>query len=277
MVQRLFQWLGAVEHGDIFTMCLTQRVKAGRSLKDSRAALAVREREYLDCLRDRGMISAASCSHIVWSQSSQGWHFHAHLLIEMPKGAIDAEWLLSLWKDVGGPDVQLSTREQSSLVVGAGPADPALLTENSCLDFWTESKGGLAKAVQYPVRDIAQGFTAEKLGGDPRRVAECVAVLLKHAVGWKLRRTYGQWRKKAPVVAVAAETKSDQTASTASAAPGPAPMRLGAVHRLARAARQGDSHAREIFRQLERSIRNDTLFGKRFVALCRLCWEKPSS
>jgi hypothetical protein len=271
MVRRIFDWLAAEAHGDIFTFCLTQRVMPGETLAKARARMRPKERRFLDHLKGAGLLAGASVSHIVWSKYANGWHFHIHLLLEVEHGTWDVESLKELYRTTAYEEVQ-TNEGVCSLVVGAGAADPALGQEHPDLDFWSESSTALAKAVQYPVRDIAQGVTAEKLGGDSDRVAECVAVLLKHAKGWKLRRTFGRWRKAAPKIAPVVE-KDDGSGKTAAAAAAPAAptVRLGTVNRLAKAARLGDAKAQDVFRRVEASIRNNTEFGKRFVAFCRLC------
>jgi hypothetical protein len=273
MINRIFQWLAAAPHQDIFSVCLTQKVIRGERLAKARVRMREKEAEYLAVLKERGLISGASCAHIVWSVPGGGWHYHVHLLLELPAASWDSDELLALWKSVAAPEVVQIGADGARLVVAAGPADPSVLGNGVDPDFWSDSKGGLAAAVQYPVRDIAQGISAVRCGGDRERVRECVAVLLKHAKGWKLRRTYGQWRKKAPPLPEPTSQPVEITDNPAkkAACPGsPAqPVRLGTIHRLSRMAAKGDRQARGVFRLLELSSRNDTEFGKRFVAFCR--------
>lgn len=283
MIKRIMTWLGYADHGDIFTMCLTQRVQSGEPLAAARKRMVKHEQEYLRWLKDEGMVSGASCAHPVWSQSSQGWHYHVHLLIEMPAAWRDsrgrpmtprrlrAMYRLLRW----GHDVQ-ARKESSSRVVSAGPADVALADGSTDPDFWTESKSGLAAAVQYPVRDIAQGISAKRMGGDREQVAACVEELLKHAKGWKLRRTFGQWRKKPPERPQAATAAPERVvpeaekAVSAASPPGAAKVQVfGTVHRCSRQAARGDKLSQLLFVALESSCRNDTDFGKRFVSFCR--------
>lgn len=276
LIKRIFGWLAAKEHGDIFTMCLTQRVIEGEALPDARVRMTKHEQEYLAWLKDLGMISAVSVAHVVWSEFSRGWHYHVHLLIEMPsswrtsRGAcmtprrLRAMYRLLRWSE----SVQAKSKS-ASRVCTAGLADPTLLDGTCDPDFWTERSDGLAKAVQYPVRDIAQGISAKRMGGDRDQVAVCVDVLLNKAKGWKLRRTYGQWRKKAPELPPKAKPEGEGEKAAAVVAPGGKPVVFGTVHRCARFAAKGDESLRVLFRALEAGNRNDTDFGKRLLAFCR--------
>ena len=195
MIKRIFGWLAAVAHQDIFTMCLTQRVDASESLPAARKRMLRKEHEYLERLKAAGMVSGASSAHTPWSAASNGWHYHVHLVLELPAGEWDCEKLRALYREVAGCEEVQTDDKCASIVCSAGPADGSLVGASDQPDFWVEQKSGLAAAVQYPVRDIAQGVSAERLGGDRQAVATCVRVLLDHAKGWKLRRTFGQWRK----------------------------------------------------------------------------------
>lgn len=283
MIKRIMTWLGLVEHGNIFTMCLTQRVQSGEPLAAARRRMVKHEAEYLRWLKDLGLVSGASCAHPVWSESSRGWHYHVHLLLEFPREWRDtrgrpmtprrlrAMYRLLRW----GQSVQVR-KPSSSLVVGAGLADIALADGSTDPDFWTEQKSGLAAAVQYPVRDIAQGISAKRMGGNRDQVAACVTELLHNAKGWKLRRTFGQWRKKPPERPQAAPAAPERVpgeaekAVSAAAPPGAAKVQVfGTVHRCSRQAARGDQLSQLLFVALEASCRNDTDFGKRFVSFCR--------
>lgn len=283
MIKRIFGWLAAVEHGNIFTMCLTQRVIEGESLPDARKRMTKFEQEYLAWLKDLGMISAASTAHCPWSEYGNGWHYHVHLLIEMPpsfrtaRGAcMTPRRLRAMYRLLRWSESVQAKKNSASSVCKSGPSDPSLLDGSTDPDFWTERSEGLAKAVQYPVRDIAQGISSKRMGGDRSKVAECVDVLLTKAKGWKLRRTMGQWRKKAPELPGKAKpvvepvaVDGQVVAGAAPCSPGGKPMVFGTVHRVARFAAKGDESLRVLFRELEASNRNDTDFGKRLLAFCR--------
>lgn len=269
MINRIFGWLAAKEHGDVMTMCLTQRVIRGETLPAARARMVRKEQEYLAGLKAEGLISAASCAHPIWSEFADGWHYHVHLLLEFPKGTMSARGLRARWLWWNRGERLQADERSSSLVVAAGPADPKLIDGSSDPDFFTERSDGLAAAVQYPVRDIAQGISAKRLGGDRVKVAECVAVLLNKAKGWKLRRTYGQWRKKPPALAPTAQPEKTEEEKKAASTPAGVAVVFGTVHQCGRQAARGDAKMKELFCELEVNNRNDTDFGKRLLTFCR--------
>lgn len=269
MVKRIFGWLAAEEHGDIFSICLTQRVKSGERLSDARARMRRKEKNVIRRYNAAGCVAGCSVTHMIWSKVAQGWHYHVHVLLEMPKGTHTPESILQIWRDHGGENVSEAMVGAVRKVSDAGAADPALAGQSPDVDFWTESKSGLAAAVQYPVRDIAQGISGSRLGHDPERVAECVAVLLRFAKGWKLRRTWGRWRDQPPEIVAPAAESQDKKESAAAAAPAPAKVSLGTVHRLCRQAIRGCKESRVVFTALEQFCRNNTEFGRRFTDFCR--------
>lgn len=277
IIKRIMGWLGAVDHGDIFTMVLTQRVLQGESLSDARARMIPREQEYLKWMRDLGATSMASCTHAIWSEGADGWHYHCHLLLEFPRGcagptgrAITPLSLRAMWRSMRWGDSVQCRRLSSQLVCGAGSADPALLDGSVDPDMWSEQTTKLAKQVQYPVRDIAQGISAKRMGGNRERVAECVASFMVQGKGWKLRRTYGNWRKQPPAPPAKVVQAESAAASSAPAVPKVKAVCFGTVHRCARMAMKGDRQMQLLFHALEGAVRNDTDFAKRCVEFCRM-------
>lgn len=269
IVKRIFAWLAAEAHGDIFAMVLTQRVIRGELLPAARLRLEAKAKRYLDALKDKGMIGGALVTHPAWSPGSQGWHYHVHLLLELPEGQWSVDDVKELYVEVAGNEqVQVDGR-CCTLVAAAGPADPGLGSDSADPDFWTERSTGLAKAVQYPVRDIAQGISAKRVGVDRARVAECVDVLLNQAKGWKLRRTFGKWRRPAPPLPPAPTEPPVESPAASACAPGESLVVQGTVHRVSRLAAHGCYESRLWIIALEESCRNDTDFGKRFVTFCR--------
>lgn len=265
--KRIIQWLAYQDHGDLWMVCLTQRVVKGETLKQARARMAPKQRNYMRWLSRRGLIGAMTTVHMTWSQRSDGWHYHVHVVVEMPKGKVSKEELLERWVVEAGGEKVRTADEQCRLVVGAGPAITELQEDNGDSDFWSEVKSEVGRSVQYPMRDMAQGISATRLGGDAERMRECATEMVRDACGWKCYRAWGRWTT-AVVIPEETEEEKKEEDEEKGAAPG-APMPLGPVHRLWRQARQGDQAMKEVFRRLEASVRNDSEFGKRLIQYCR--------
>jgi hypothetical protein len=276
--QRIIGWLAHESHGDLWSVVLTQQVRKGESLKDARDRLAVKQRRFMRWLSRRGLVAAMTTAHIVWSKSSDGWHYHTHVLAELPAGEWSVDRLLSGWKEAAKGEYVETGEEQARLVVAAGEAVAELRDDAGDSDFWSESKGPVARAVQYPLRDLAQGVSAWRLGGDMDRVREAARELLRSGGGWKLFRAWGRWTKVCPAALVAV-AKQDQVEAEerdkAGAAPKGEPEGIDTVHRLYRRARAGEYFARKVFCALEPTVRNASDFAKRFVAFCRSAWDPP--
>lgn len=267
--KRIIEWLAHKPHGDLWQMVLTQRVQEGESLKCARDRMAPKQRRYMRWLDRRGMTAGMTVVHIVWSPRAKGWHYHVHILAQMPANKMTQKDLLDQWVHESGDEGCRTGEEQARRICNAGPAIEELKDDGGDTDFWRESKGEVAKAVQYPMRDLAQGVSAWRLGGDVEQMEECARELVRHATGWKCFRAWGEWRKKCPVEKVEEE---DQTEDCDESAPAPgSPTPLGYVGYLWRRARKGDQAAREVFAQLERSVRNDSEFAKRLIRFCRTC------
>lgn len=278
--RRIMGWLGHEKHGDLFVVCLTQQVRRGESLKDARGRMAPKQRRYMRWLSREGMTAGMTTVHVVWSKGSEGWHYHVHVLVELPAGKFSTDELLVGWKSCAGGEFTETGEEQARLVVGGGGPIVELRDDGGDSDFWHESHGPVAKAVQYPMRDMAQGVSAWRLGGDIDRVREAASEIQKSSAGWKLFRAWGRWRQPCPA-AVAAEVKEkevDDGTDKESAAPGPSkPEGVGTVHRLWKEARAGNAFARSVFEALEPTVRNASDFAKRFVKYCRLASTGPPS
>lgn len=273
--KRIIGWLAEKPHGDLWQMVLTQRTVEGELLKGARARMAPKQRAYMRWLTRRGLIGAMTCVHVVWSSRSNAWHYHTHILVELPGGKMKKHELLDQWKHESGEEGCHIGEQQARLIVSAGGAIEELKEDSGDADFWQESKGPVARAVQYPLRDLVQGVSAWRLGGEPDQLRACAAELVRDASGWKMFRAWGVWRKPVVVDDVEKDEKEEGDEDGA-AAPG-SPDPLGTVGRLWRAARGGDLAAREAFHSLERSVRNDSEFAKRLVRYCRLCTSPAGS
>lgn len=270
--RRIIGWLGYESHGDLWSVVLTQRVRPGESLREARDRMAPKQRRYMRWLTRRGMSAGMTVVHVVWSKGREGWHYHVHVLAELPGGSATRDELLSGWVAAAKGEEVVTGEEQARLVVGAGEGIAELRDDEGDSDFWHESTGPVAKAVQYPLRDLAQGLSSWRLGGDEDRIRAAAAEIQKSGSGWKLFRAWGRWRKACPasVAAGAAEVQdAPETESTGSAAPAPTED-IGTVHVLFRRAVKGEEYARSVFRLLEPTVRNASDFARRFVKYCRI-------
>lgn len=275
--KRIIGWLAQESHGDLLSVVLTQQVRTGESLGTCRRRMAVKQRRYMRWLTRRGMTAAMTTVHLVWSKGANGWHYHVHVLAEFPQGAMDADQLLRGWVEAAVGEYVETGEDQARLVLGAGGPVAELVEDGGDADFWRESRGEVARAVQYPLRDMAQGLSSWRLGGDADRIRSCAHEVLRSAAGWKMFRAWGKWRKACPAaVSAAAEVKDEgeEDDEKAPGCPGPAEG-LGTVHRLWRRARQGEAFAMSVFRALEPSVRNASDFARRFVAYCRAASTGP--
>lgn len=274
LARRVLGWLSAEDHGDLWALCLTQRVNKGESLTAARDRMEQKHRKYMRWLTRKGLNAAMSSAHVVWSKSEDGWHYHVHVMLDIAAQAVTKEELIHAMFD-GWSDVAGSKETAVRQVAVAGPAIRSLGDDTGSLDYWTESADVVAKAVQYPVRDMCQGVSAWRLGGDEDAVRASVSSLLREGKGWKLSRAWGAWRKPCPAAALPKAEEHDEAASEVSgAAPGPKKT-LGSVGHLYWAARRGGSWERKIFSMLERTVHNSGDFAKRFVAFCRRAADAP--
>jgi hypothetical protein len=266
--RRIMGWLAQKEHGDLWSVVLTQQVVAGEDLAAARSRMAGRQRRYMRWLDGVGLIGAMTCAHVVWSGRAGGWHYHVHVMVELPVGVMNKERLLQKWVDLAEGGKCHTDEHQARLIVSAGGPILELAEDSGDTDFWHESKGPVARAVQYPLRDLVQGVSAWRLGGDEVQLRRCAFELVTQACGWKMFRAWGRWRKACPAAEKEAEGAADAE-DVSAGAPGPA-VGLGTVGRLWRAARSGDQAARAVFRGLEKSVRNESSFAARLVRYCRL-------
>lgn len=271
--KRIIGWLGEHEHGDLWQVVLTQPVIEGEPLAKARKRMAKKQRSYMRWLTRRGLVGAMTVVHCPWSSRSNGWHYHVHVLVEMPRGSMTVQELLTQWVKEGGEGEHRVGEKQARLVLSAGPAIAELKEDSGDADFWHESVSAVARSVQYPLRDLVQGIAAHRMGGDCGLMRECARELVKDAGGWKMFRAWGRWRKACVPAEVQKPDEPDAEGDSATPAPGPTP--LGTVGRLWRAARKGDAAAREVFRLLEASLKNDSEFAVRLVRYCRLCRAGP--
>lgn len=276
---RTMRWLAREAHGDIWMMTLTQPVVTGESMLAARARMMKKEKQYDRQLQRMGILSCISTTHIVWSIRHKGWHWHVHKLIESPAGLFADNDLVRIWMRYEPTCTANNSAEASRLVCPAGPAIAALESDDGDLFFWREAADPVAVALQYPIRDMCQGFSAYRFGGDPdeQRAAleECVRDL-KHV---RMRKVFGRWSKKPPPAPELPGEKEDEGAKAEEAggvAAAPCGTHLGTVCAVFNAARRGEVWARIAMKRLESSCRNKNDFAARLTAFCRAaCREEP--
>ena len=268
--RRILGWMANAPHGDLWVMCLTQPVRADEDIAGARKRMAPKQRDYMRWLSRRGMSAAMTTVHAIWSAKSNGWHYHTHILVELPGGSMTKAEMLEGWAKLA-PDSRIDEEgNQCRMVLGAGGVIAELAEDAGDADMWSEVKSAVGKAVQYPLRDMVQGITAWRLGGNAEQLRECARQLVQLTSGWKMFRAWGNWRKACPA-AVAEEGAADEEEATEASPPAVAKS-LGSVSRLWRQARKGDREAMGFFRLLETGCRNDSDFAKRLVTFCRRGW-----
>lgn len=278
--RRILGWLAYEPHGELWSVVLTQRVREGEGLAECRGRIARRERNWMRWLTRRGLVGGMTTAHIVWSKAVGGWHYHVHVLAEMPQGCVTADEVWARWVELSAGDAKEEAGSAVRLVAPAGGPILALREDGGDPEFWRESRDGAARAVQYPMRDLAQGISASRLGLDAGRMEAAAEELVTVASGWKLFRAWGRWRKACPAAVAADKAAAPGEAATAEdegekkkPCPGPKGEPLGTVRTVWFAARRGELWAREAFMIFERTVSNSSEFAKRFVRYCRLAWD----
>lgn len=237
--RRIFQWLSAAPHEELWTYCLTQRVVEGESILDAKKRMVAAEREFDRTLRRAGIVSMASTVHLVWSAREHGWHYHVHKMIEAPAGVLSRELMHGIWDRLHDGDTEPMSEENGRKVADPGPALLELASDDGDLLFWREAETELSKAIQYPVRDMCQGVSAWRFGHDEDEQFASVVALVKDAKGMRMQKLWGRWTKKAPPppapVAPPEQKKEEGEQEKQAAPPGKERMILGTVNQVVRA------------------------------------------
>lgn len=281
-IKRVLGWLAVESHGDLFTLCLTQTQHEGEKLYEARRRMERKAKVFLKDLKRHGLIAGMVATHIISAKSSDAWHYHIHLMLELPEGKFSEDDLLDRWQGVAlatTAELVNVTRNgtQCRLVVPAGPAVPELLHDSGQAEFWDESPNKIAAALQYPIRDACQGIGAARLGGDEERMRDCAEELLRVGGGWKLRRTLGRWRRAVNIdVAKPLRDKLIEEGKIAAKPKKESRVCVGRVVSLYRKAVLGDFEAKRIFARLETKVRNSSEYAKRFLTFCRFAQTKEA-
>lgn len=248
-------------------------------------------RTFMRSLTRRGLIAGTTAHHMVVTKDGRGWHYHVHVVAEMPAGRMSVERdgetgeafspeMRAEWQRIGAEAGEHLAPLFCRPLASSGGAIVELRDDEGDAEFWKESTNEVARVIQYPMRDMAQGISAARLGNDPERVMEACREILRTAKGWKVRRMWGRWRKDCPA-AVAARLAERAAAADADAADGEgkaaavgsgAVTDLGTVKFVWKAARAGEQWARDAMRALELSAQNKGDFARRLVKYCRAAW-----
>ena len=278
--RRICGWLGYRAHGDLWSVVLTQRVVKGEGAKVCYSRLAPKVRAWMRWATNRGLAGAMTTTHVVWSKRADGWHIHTHVFVEMEAGSVTRDELWEKWNEVSVGECAKPLDEGWRLVRAAGPMIGALKDDQGDPEFWKESRDDVARSVQYPLRDMSQGVSAWRMGGDPVKVEAACMQMVTELHGAKLFRAWGAWRKACPeaLAAEAAERGADEQGGkedgdAGKAAPGKSGVPLGTVRSVWFRARKGVSWARQAMKDFESSVSNSSEFARRFVLYCRAAWE----
>lgn len=274
--RRIIEHLARSPHGWLYHVTLTQRVFAGEGLADTKARFERRLRPFLRRLRAHGLASSMVTIHIVWSESVGGWHYHAHLMLDVDERK-SAFFFCDMWCGICLEDGERVSQVHTRIVAEMGGAIESLENDDGDADLWSEVSDDVGRAVQYPIRDMAQGASMWKLGSDTIGVQARAVELVRVAKGWKVHRCWGIWRTAAPEKCVAAddadsvdEGKNDSLAS-------PGSVSIGVMDRVFWEARGGKQICVEALRALERTVRYDGPFAKRLVEFVRACTDRHKS
>lgn len=277
--RRIMGWLAYEPHGDLWSIVLTQRVVAGEALTSAKNRMARKHRMFMRWATRIGMAGGMSTTHIVWSRRKDGWHYHVHCLMDVPEGLTSKAGLWEKWREICNGEPPEDAGDAVRLVAGAGGPILSLREDKGDPEFWRESRDTSARAVQYPMRDVAQGISASRLGGDPERMEKAAEELVVAAAGWKLFNAWGRWAKACPAALAADSAAAPGEAATAvdegekkKPAPGPAKESLGTVRSVWFAARRREPWAVQALKEFEGTVSNASEFAKRFVRWCRLGW-----
>lgn len=288
--RKVLSWLAYADHGDLFNVTFTQPVMVGETLAAARARMEPKLRRFMRWATRVGMTSALVAHHLKWSERYGGWHYHVHGLLEFPAdtftveraegGGEESGALGSQWQVVARGFGEAVRPLWNRRLVQAGGAIRELAEDSGDPDFWSEGAAGVARVVQYPLRDLCQGMCSWRISQVGDEQYERAREVARSTLGWRMNRCWGRWRHKCPA-AVAAELaeKADQTKKdpeSGNCAPGAASP-LGFVHRIWKMARGGDAQCRAWLKALERTCRNDTEFARRLVAFVRAAVDPPLS
>lgn len=264
-LRRVQEYLRSKPHGALFHVVLTQQVDPAETLETAQERFEGRFTKWLRLYRERiGMTAALATTHVSFSMSEEGWHYHKHVIVQTNLASELAARRLDFagrcWAEIKRTDGDTRACEAFvRLLCNAG--QPLAELDEGQGDLWCEAKDATTQCIQYACRDVCQGVESWNLEGCLDRVKELFAVLPTA----KLRRFYGEWRKPLPREEVKAEP-------TKKAADGPREFHagdedLGTVDAVLFAAGRGEPWAMDAAKGLLACVNNKGGVGRRLVAV----------
>lgn len=273
--QRVLRRLGAhlshERHGPMDHMVLTQRVVSGEPLERTMERFKRKWLPVHRVLKRVGVRSALVTYHVKRSRWD-GWHYHAHCVLEWSEGAdrdAGAKMLIDMWLRGMQKAQEGDNPPFVRKLCDAGDAIEEMEAKAQG-EFWKEAGDPVAVCLQYALRDVLQGCESWVADADdPGLVDEFMSALK----GAKLHRLYGEWRKRVKDVAEVAESDIDakEGESDVAAVKGDKVcwVSLGTVDHALTLAEQGVSAGQTWARSLSLLHANRSALSLRLVALLR--------
>ncbi len=269
-VKRVLGWLRRSEKVVLHHVVLTQDL-VGLSLREAYDANQERLRRVMKVAHGLGKLrSGLATIHTVWSERTESWHVHTHLLVDGGgcEGAEGlGEWLKDAWiRSEGREDRLAHRRAQFSRLVAKW--DGLEEFPDECQqEFFEDRLTALQRAVVYPLRDVTEGVRLAALAAaGEERIREFV----EEADCRKTFRLYGEWRSDP--AGGASEVEGGQgeevEGERVAVAAGVQEVRIGKVDRVFRMAREGVVWGVEFVRWLRLRCLNRTAYCRRVLGMC---------
>lgn len=263
-LRRVEEHLSEFPHGYIYHGVFTQRVEPGEVLTATRERFEYLWNRYMGILKRRGVENGLVVVHCTRSRL-KGWHYHVHVLMES-EGPLDTDDLKAQWlRILVEKDPRAGTNAPYFRVVSE-PGEPFEIGPAGQGDMWSEAQCKTASCLQYMLRDVLQGTENWLREDEDDSVFQELAELLAHC---RMRRLFGSWRRTAAVRKEGRQNESEPEVEGGEESTG---RWLFIAHPDGlRGMREcGSSSLGECLRFLERTCRNSSSYGQRFVRFCRM-------
>lgn len=273
ILRKVGRHLAGGPHGSIDHVVLTQKVIDGESLDATRIRFEKKWKRVYKVIRAWGMGSMLVTYHVKRTRG-EGWHFHAHCVVEW-KGAANAEACClavdKAWRRLVEDAGELSHPVFYRHVAAPGEAVVELATDGQS-EFWKESEDAVTQLLQYCIRDVVQGIENWVEGVE---TDELTGEFARAVDGAKLHRLYGEWRKA--VVEVEEEEEAEDQGKATEAEKAEAAkkgcveewLRLGSVDSVLKQAEGGMTVMVEFLQSLGCTFFNRSAVAHRFMAVAR--------